>query len=76
MPSCSGTTHLLLGDTFKRDDAPLEGAALQTVLDTVVANPELGIIEPDPVTQEILDFYAEDVDVMKAQILGVATEDL
>lgn len=74
--SCGGTPHLLLGDTFERDDAPLEGAELQAVLDAIAATSELGIVAPDPATQAIVDVYAEDVEVLKTQIVGVATEDL
>ncbi|WP_420844338.1 NAD nucleotidase [Lamprobacter modestohalophilus] len=73
--ACSGTPHLLLGDTFERNDVPLQGAELQAVLDTIVATPELGIVEPDPATQEIVDVYAEDVEVLKTEIVGVATKD-
>jgi len=73
---CSGTPHLLLGDTFERDDAALEGADLQAVLDLIAATPELDIVEPDAVTQSIVDYYAQDVEVLKTSLVGRATENL
>lgn len=55
---CTGTPHLLLGDTFVRDDAELAGDERQAVLDHIAAAPELSSVAPDPVSQSILDGYA------------------
>lgn len=79
--ACDGTPHLLLGDTFERDDAngdsqSLTGDDLQVVLDIIAATDELGIVVPDPAAQTLLDGYASQLDVLRETVVGIATEDL
>lgn len=73
---CGGTPHLLLGDTFAREDAELVGDERQAVLDLIAATPELSIVAPDSVSQSMLDVFAEEVDVLKTTVIGVVGEDL
>ena len=79
---CDGTPHLLLGDSFKRTPqggnsrVELEGAARQAVYDAIDAAAELSIVEPDPVSQAIVEDYAVEVEVLKQTIVGVADEEL
>lgn len=74
--SCNGTPHLLLGDTFVRDDASLAGDALAEVLDIIAGTPELSIVEPDAETEALLAVYAADVEVLKNTVIGTISEDL
>ncbi len=80
--SCEGTPHLLLGDTFLRrppeggDRAPVEGEALQEILDAIDADPQLSIVTPDAEAEAALAVFAEEVDVLSQQVIGSASEDL
>lgn len=78
--SCGGNPTLLLGDDFTREvgeeDVPLEGAALQAVLDEIEASPILEVVEEDAATAAIIAGYAEEVDELAAQVVATVPEDL
>ncbi len=78
--NCSGTPHLLLGDTFIEEvddaDVTLEGddaAAVQAIID---GNASLTQVAPDPATQAIIDARSGEIDELAATVIGTATEDL
>ncbi len=78
--SCGGTPHLLLGDGFTKevgdDSVPLtadEEATVRAALDGI---PGAGVVTPDADAQLILEDYKAEVDVLSAEIIGTATEDL
>ncbi|GAA4494149.1 NAD nucleotidase [Pseudaeromonas paramecii] len=78
---CSGTPHLLLGDSFKQKDAEgnyvaLTGDALTALTTWVNDHPLLAIVPPDPAAQTLLTDYAGQVDALKADVIGQANEDL
>jgi 5'-nucleotidase len=81
LASCSGTPHLLLGDTFVREDgeeneytvAGDELAGIQQVID---ADDQLTITAEDPTVAAIIATYAEDVDALGETVIGEAGEDL
>lgn len=79
--SCSGVPHLLLGSTFERendagDDVELAGDDLQAVLAAIESSAELSIVEPDSVSQNLLDTFVAQADVLGQQTIGSASEDL
>jgi len=79
--SCSGTPHLLLGDSFKRKDdsgdrVELVGAERTAVIDAVSQAPELSIVTPDASASAVLSDYTDQVDLLTAATIGTATENL
>lgn len=74
--ACSGTPHLLLGDEFVVDDAPINETRRAALLDLVAATPELDIVTPDPDTEALIAVYGEEVDALKASLVGVSTNNL
>ncbi|MCD1646723.1 NAD nucleotidase [Marinobacter adhaerens] len=79
--SCSGTPHLLLGETIVREDAngdeyTPEGTEAQAILDAVAADPQLSIVQPDATASQILAYYTNQLDTFRNQVVGTATEDL
>ena len=74
--SCAGTPHILLGDTFQRDDAELAGAAREEVLHLIASTPELSVVPPDATAEAVLNGYAAQVGVMKNTVIGQAADDL
>lgn len=78
---CTGTPHMVLGDTFKQKDSEgerqeLEGAARTAVLAAVTANANLSVVTPDPDAQAILDVFAAQVEVLEQTVIGSASENL
>nr|WP_320116520.1 NAD nucleotidase [uncultured Desulfuromonas sp.] len=81
LESCSGTPHLLLGDTFVREDADeneytVDGDELAGIQDAIAADDQLTIAEEDPTVAAIIADYAEDVDALGETVIGEAGEDL
>ena len=79
--SCDGTPHLLLADTFYRDDAngdavELTGADLDAVVADIEATDALSMVTPAASTQALADQYAGEVETLKTTVIGTATEDL
>lgn len=79
--SCSGTPHLLLADSFKRENADgdrveLQGAARQAVLTLINSTAELGTVVADVNASAILSGYSAQVEVLKTSVIGTVTEDL
>jgi len=74
--SCAGTPHLLLSDTFERNDAELAGAERQGVLDAIAANSVLSVVEDDPTAAAVLAGYSVQVDQLKQAVIGSSTDDL
>lgn len=78
---CSGTPHMILGDSFMQRDSEgerqeLTGDARTAVLDAVTANPNLSVVTPDATAQTVLDGYDAQVSVLEQTVIGTATEDL
>ncbi|WP_206052701.1 NAD nucleotidase [Neptunomonas marina] len=74
--SCSGTPHLLLADTFERDDTELAGTERQAVLDAIAANDVLSVVMDDPTAANVLAGYSDQVDSLKQAVIGSSTDDL
>lgn len=74
--SCSGTPHLLLSDTFERNDAELMGSDRQAVLDAIAANDVLSVVEDDQTAAAVLEGYSGQVDQLKQAVIGSSTDDL
>jgi len=79
--ACNGVPHLLLGDTFERDDAngdsvALTGDALAEVTAAIEQVAELSIVTPNTTASAILQGYAEQTDVLGQAVIGTAAEDL
>ncbi|CZF81228.1 NAD 5'-nucleotidase precursor [Grimontia celer] len=78
---CSGTPHLMLGDTFKRRNAEgtrveLEGADRDAVYADIDANPVLSIVERDAETQTLLDTYTQRIEEETQTVIANATSNL
>lgn len=78
---CSGTPHLLLGDTFQRRNADgerveLEGAERDAVYADIAANPVLSIVERDASAQTLLDTYTQRIEEETQTVIATATSDL
>jgi len=81
LASCSGTPHLLLGDTFVREDAEeneytVAGDELAAIQQAIDADDQLTITDEDPTVAAIIATYAEDVDALGETVIGEAGEDL
>ncbi len=78
--SCGGTPHLLLGDGFTKEvddeSVPLTAGEEATVRAALDGIPGAGIVTPDADAQSILAAYKAEVDVLSAEVIGTATEDL
>nr|WP_320051233.1 NAD nucleotidase [uncultured Desulfuromonas sp.] len=81
LESCSGTPHLLLGDTFVREDTDeneytVEGDELSGIEQVIDADDQLTITEEDPTVAAIIAKYADDVDALGETVIGESGEDL
>ncbi len=79
--ACSGVPHLLLGDSFERDDengdsVAIGGDALAEVTAIIDQAAELSIVMPDASASATLQGYAEQTDVLAQAVIGSAAEDL
>jgi 5'-nucleotidase len=80
LAACDGTPHLLVGNFTRTDDADvttaIDGEELAAIEAAIEAIPTVSIIEPDAASQAILDTFAEQTDVLAAEVIGSATEPL
>ena len=79
--ACNGVPHLLLGDTFERDDengdpVTLTGDALEAVTGAIESAPELSIVLPDTNASSILLGYSSQTEQLAQAVIGAAAEDL
>lgn len=74
--SCTGVPHLLIDGPVLQDDEPLEGTALEAVMATVNAAPQLSWTSEDPEAAALLDMFTEQLDEFRHIEIGMATEDL
>jgi len=80
--SCEGTPHMLLGDSFMRrpadgeDRVELEGADRDAVIAAIEATPELSLVTPDADAQDVLDTFAQEVELLEREVIGTVSEDL
>lgn len=78
--ACSGTPHIILSDKITRKDAAgksysIKDAELTTYLNSVTAsNGKLMVAQPNATAKAILDGYKSQVDVLKNEQIGVASE--
>ena len=77
---CSGTPHVIVSDNITRKDASgktytVKDAELNTYLNSVAAsNGKLVFAQPNATAKAILDGYKSQVDVLKNEQIGVASE--
>ena len=81
LESCSGTPHLILGDTFVREDAEeneytVDGDELSAIQEVIDADDQLTIVANDPSVAAIIAEYSEEVDALGETVIGTAGEDL
>jgi len=79
--ACNGVPHLLLGDTFERDDengdpVALTGDALASVTSAIESAPELSIVTPDANASAVLQGYSSQTEQLAQAVIGSAAEDL
>lgn len=79
--SCSGVSHLLIDGDFTRKDAAgktytVAGAELDTLNATIAKDPQLLKVAPDANAAAVLKTYADQVEGLKAQVIGAASETL
>ena len=73
--SCDGTPHLLVGG-FSRDGEPIVDPELTAIETAIAGIPNVTSIAPNPDAADLLQGYADQVDELKQQIIGNATEPL
>ncbi|WP_218110565.1 5'-nucleotidase C-terminal domain-containing protein [Ostreibacterium oceani] len=76
LTSCEGTPHLLLGDTFVRDDETLTGDALATVQAELAAISGLTMVTPDANAEMVLADYAAQAEELETTVIGNIAENL
>ncbi len=81
LESCSGTPHLILGETFTREDDSgeeyiLEGEELAAVQAAVDASDQVVIVGEDPTIAAIIGKYAGQLEFLGGQVIGTAGVDL
>lgn len=79
--SCAGSTHLILGEIFTREDSqgqkyPLEGRELAAVKSTIEADEQLDMVGEDDTVAAIIEGYLSVVDALGKTVIGSAGEDL
>jgi len=74
--NCTGTTHVLLGETFKRNGVELKDAARQEVVELIKNTPELSIVQADRNANIWVNYAAMFADMLKLNVIGRATENL
>lgn len=79
--SCSGTPHLILGDTFTRedsngDDYTLEDDELAAVQAIIAADEKLDTVADDETLAAIIAQYSDEVEKLGETVIGTAGEDL
>lgn len=78
---CSGTPHVLIGDTLVREDESeveytLEGTELDEAMSAIASYDFLSITEPDSEAETLLAGYSGEVDELKNEVIGSASETL
>jgi 5'-nucleotidase len=74
--TCSGTSYILLGDSFKRNNTLLTGADREAVLHVINTIPELAIVSPNASAAALLTSYSSQIEQMKKTVIGTATDNL
>ncbi|WP_419656445.1 NadN: NAD pyrophosphatase/5'-nucleotidase [Desulfosarcina variabilis str. Montpellier] len=79
--ACSGTPHLILGDTFVREDEEygeytVAGDERTQLITTITADDKLTMVAEDETVAGIIAGYTEQVDALGAIVIGTAGEDL
>lgn len=78
---CSGVPHLLLGEPIVREDSSgseyiPDGAEREEILAAIDRDPQLDLVTPDTDASLILDYYTQQLDSFRNEVIGTATEDL
>ncbi len=78
---CVGTPHLLVDDFTREDpeteeDVAVDGAELAEIEAIIGTIPSVSIVEPKPSSQQILDVYSAEVEVLSQEVIGAAAEPL
>jgi 5'-nucleotidase len=81
LESCGGNTHLILGETFTRQDSQgrrytVEGDELAAIRAEVAADKQLDIVAEDPRVAAIMAGYATRVKALGRTVIGTAAEKL
>ena len=78
---CKGNPVLLVGDSFQQPDANGErkpvDAKTQAKIEAIIANnPNINIVNPDPVIAKQLAVYTEQVEELSKEVIGQAADNL
>ncbi|MCG8519144.1 MAG: NAD nucleotidase [Pseudomonadales bacterium] len=78
---CEGVPHLLLSDSFVREDANEDeyepaGEERQAILAAIDADPQLSLVTEDASVAASLAGYTAQLDTFRNKVVGTATEDL
>lgn len=81
LESCTGTPHLMLGDTFTREDDAgqdytLVDDELNGVMGLIDGDAQLDVVSGDETVAEIIADYAQEVSTLGETVIGTAGEDL
>jgi 5'-nucleotidase/UDP-sugar diphosphatase len=74
--TCGGVPHVLLGDTFTRGNPAVAVAEPErsAILAAIDADPQLGIVTPDPAATTVLNGYSGQVATLNLQQIGTSAE--
>jgi 5'-nucleotidase len=74
--NCGGTPHLLVNEPFTRSNTPIVDPEKAAILATIAAAPQLTLAVPDPAAAAVLQGFADQVNELSKQVIGVAGETL
>ena len=68
---CTGDANMLLGTVTENADA-----VPQSAIDAALSGDQFRVIAPDATAQALLDTFAAEVDLLAAEVIGTATDNL
>ena len=79
--NCTGTPHLLLGDTFKRKNAegkrvPVAKAEYEKIMQVIAEDAQLSLTAKNVTAETVLKQYSERVTPLTQQVIGTAETNL
>jgi 5'-nucleotidase / UDP-sugar diphosphatase len=74
--SCTGTPHLLLGDSFVRSSVAVAEPERSEIIAIIESTPQLSIVTPDPAAQAILETFTVQLAELRNTVIGTAAETL
>lgn len=77
--TCSGTPHLVISDSFERDDAPVSEAEKTSIINDIAAHGNISVIadaDDKASTAAVVAEYSDQVAALTEEVIGQAGENL